>query len=354
MNLYKIFLLTIVVFYNISCDGYYENGKNPFKASDVCENDRYSYNKQDLVNESFGKIGVVSNTQEYPRAGIDNLEYYRDNQAVKINGRFNSLCQSSIIDKIKIELHNGKNQIKTYYPSIDIGYSGTFNQYINFNQNDNDRCFFKDAKISLKTWARDEDGNTYYANNYSSTRNINVKSDISWDDKYEYGYRVEYKNDTTETNTTHIIEYKYEDKEVDDINYTFKYKYDYVYKYDYSDRYRYKFPTKMIIYADDSYKGNYIKMSVRIHFVSNEDYLILNTNRQVSFNIGGNSIKRGSTHIIEASLMEQLNGCSIQSKAIKKTINIPIELLDETKLHYLRNTTKVLISKTYYSKVRKD
>lgn len=359
MNLYKISFFFIVLFYNISCDGYYKNDKNPFKASEICDDDKYSYNKMDLADESFGKIGVVSSSQEYPRAGIDNASFENDKKVMKINGSFHSLCQSSIIDKVKLELHNGKSGMKTYYPDIRIGYLGNFTHTVDFNKNNSDRCFFKNSTLHIKAWARDEDGNTFYANNNLVTHKPNVKSDISWDARYEYRNRSEYENETRRTERKILTEYKDEEREIWDTNWTYTYRYDYIYdyRYTYADKYIYKFPVKIFAYANNDYSGEYFKMITYTSFGGAISYPITNTNRQIGWNIGSNSdIKEKQNLLFKISFMEKLPNCEIQSKIITKRLLIPEESLNNIFYNQLTDTEKILLDtrKTYVSRVRRD
>lgn len=360
MNLYKICLLGIAIFYNTACDGYYESDKNPFKVSGQCDNDIYRYSKQDLADEEFGKIGVVSNTQEYPRAGVSKVFTHRSGRMLSIEGSFASLCKSSIINKVKMELRNTRGGLKTYYPNISSGYSGDITMEIDTNKNQEDRCFFNNTDISLKTWARDEDGNTYYANKYSSSVYINVKSDIDWNAKYGYRDRDEYKNEEVNSSIKYETEYKNEDREISDVNYTYKYKYVYTYKfeYKYADKYIYTFPAGLYIDANNNYAGEYFKMNVSIPSVGiYENNSIPNDNRQLYLSLIGNTKMRiGGSYEITASFMEKLNNCNIRSKIITKTITIPSESLTSITYSVLIKTTKTLLSttRTFISRERKD
>lgn len=360
MNLYKICLLGVVVLYNTACDGYYGNDKNPFKTSGQCDNEIYSYSKLDLASEDFGKIGVVSNIKEYPRAGVNKVFTYNDNKILSIEGKFASLCKSSIINKVKMELRNDRGELKTYYPDISSGYRGDISKEIDVHKNQENRCFFKDTKINIKTWARDEDGNTYYANKYTSSPDINVKSDISWNAGYQYQYRNEYRNKETNTSIKYKIEYKYEDREIDDVNWTYKYKYTYKYRYEYEygDKYRYKYPIELSINADNTYKGKYYAMNVNISFIETSNpYPIDDDYRKVYFSLSGNSkMKSGERYNIKVSLMEELKNCNIRSKIITKSVYIPNESIDDISYSVLIDTKKVLLDtrKNYVSRVRKD
>jgi hypothetical protein len=345
MKFYKLVLFILIMLFNISCDGYYGNDKNPFKVSEKCENDPYNYNKLDLVDESFGKIGVASNIKEYPRAGIDDLSFINNNKNLKIYGGFNSLCESSIINRVKIELYNNRGNKKTYYPYINKGYSGSFTQNVNFNKNNSDRCFFKDTNILLKTWASDEDGNTYYANRYFSSHKLNVKSEVPWKVNFAYHKRIDNKNKEIIRKIKYITKYKDEYDEIYKKTYRYRYEYTYDYEYTYADKYEYRFPIRVSIHADNDYMGEYFKIYINtIYDNSIKEYQISNTNRKASIPIGGNSkIKRGESYEIGVSLMEKLNNCNIQSKQIIQYVNIIEEELLNIKYNQLVNTKKTLL-----------
>ena len=360
MSLYKLFLLGIAVFYNTACDGYYENDKNPFKVSGQCDNDIYNYSKQDLADEAFGKIGVASNIKEYPRAGVSKVFTHNDGRMLSIQGRFASLCKSSIINKVKIELHNNHRQVKTYYPSISNGYYGDILLEIDINKDQENRCFFNETAMIFKTWARDEDGNTYYAHKYSKSPNFNVTSKIDWGAKYSYRYRNQYENTSIITSTKYETEYKDEDREVlgKSYIYTYKYRYRYTYKYKYGDKYKYKYPVEMAIYGDNDYPGKYFEMFINISDLGIEKrYKISNEKRKVDFILYGNSkMRAGDIYTLQVSFAEQLNNCNIESKLKTKTIRIPNESVDSIEYHKLISTEKILTytSKVYQYRVRKD
>jgi len=356
MKLYKLSVLIIVLFLNIGCESYYSNDKNPFKSSGKCANDKYSYNKLDLASEDFGIIGVASNKDEYPRAGIDNVFTSNNDRYLNIRGSFNSLCESSFIDKVKMELYNGKGGKKTYYPNSINGYSGSFSIKINTNEHKNDRCFYKKAQIHLKTWARDEDGNTYFAHNYTDTPNINVKSDIRWNHSYKYDFVYRYKN--IEINSSIIYEYeeKTEIKEENDGNYTYRYRYQYKYRYTYEhgDQYKNEYPISMTIYADNNYEGAYFQMNVDILGYSSKAYPISNDDRKTTLNIKSNSIlQKAKPYTIKVSFMEKVNMCNIESTIITKKITMPKEKLLLIQKSFLMKTRKTLLSsnRTFIDKV---
>ena len=355
MKLYKKFLIALMLLSIYGCEEYYKNDENPWRVGE-CSQELYSSSSYDKSGKKdvYGETGATTKDEESPRVGIDNVYTHNNNRRIGIEGRFASLCKSSMINGVKIELYNGKGGVRKKEPDINIGYSGNFSWNIDMNKNHDNRCFFHNADITIKTWAKSKDKLGYYAHVYSKTPTINVKSDIPWFvDDYDYRNRIEIKNEYLKYETKYETEYKYEDREVSDINYTYKYKYVYTYeyKYTYGDKYRYKFPTKLFIYAKNDYPGNYDKMNV-----NNDSYSISNDNRRVGFTIGGNSkIKRGVDYNFKISFIEKLNSCEIESLKISKDVSIPSETLDGTFIDVLIKTDKTLenTNKTFVSRERK-
>lgn len=295
MGLQKLLFIIFFLFTNFSCESYYESEKNPFTKSSKCDEDRYlSYNKLDLAKESFGKIGIVSNNNQYPRAGIDSVDFNKSNNRLKIKGSFYSLCKSSMIEKIQIELYIDKNTNrifhKSFYPKIKIGYKGSFTAHIDMPKN---RCFFDNSKIHLKTWARDENGNTYFAHNYSTLDNIvNVKATIPWESKYR-NWRTKWRVD----NNGDIVLYAFPSKiEISVIGY-----------------YNFISGKNMIVDISDGW------VSHRLSGGDSRYELVkyFNISPLPSF------VKRGSRYELRVSFLEVLDDCDIQTNIVTKHITIP-------------------------------
>lgn len=300
MGLQKLLSIIFFLFMNFSCDSYYESEKNQFKKSSKCGEDKYSsYNKLDLAKESFGKLGVVSNDNQYPRAGIDTVDVNKSNNSLDIKGSFYSLCKSSIIEKVQIKLYidKDKNRIfhKSLYPKIKIGHNGSFTAHIDIPKS---RCLLDNAKIHLKTWARDENGNTYFAHNYSSLDNIvNVKATVHWGVKYR-NFDFEYRNDKNGDNVLHILPHE--------MHITIK---------DYNNPKYANFRSGKNMIVD--ILGGDVSYKLSDGYFS---YLLV---RHVDIKSLPSFIKRGNNYTFRVSFLEALDDCDIQTIAVTKYITVP-------------------------------